>query len=441
MKIICSSCKKIVDTEKHDFCPKCGANFNYSDNLKSGARTEDYDEYERIRQENNIRMAEAQAEQARNAHESAEQARKNAAQARRAAMHTETKRRHTANNHRHEGKKNTGCGCLATIGMLIIFFSAIASEIRENGGDFFEAVSDELQSYIESETEDFYSNSDDYYMDGYIQIGVSEWIYDIDYGFCCDKVIPAADIRSAEGYMNVSFRLNIENCRDDREEYYYSSIVKCYADGEACEEQINPDYEFDMFMPGFLSRNQVHTGYVTFSIPVDAETISLVYENTEVVIENVYMYAEEWKAAVLSKEEEERAFYEEISSGEYTELEFGEYGTTDEGFIFCCNDIKEPEVAFVPPAEGYMYVSFGFEIINDTNGYQYYFSYPQCYADGEQGSVSAFSGDTLFIPGELEPAEEYSGYMCYEVPIDTEVFEIIYQDCVRVTIPSPFKGE
>lgn len=28
MKVVCKSCKKQIDTEKHDFCPKCGANLS-----------------------------------------------------------------------------------------------------------------------------------------------------------------------------------------------------------------------------------------------------------------------------------------------------------------------------------------------------------------------------------------------------------------------------
>ena len=50
MLIICKSCKKIIDTDKHDFCPKCGSNFNYGDNLTVTNHTEDYEEYERVRQ-------------------------------------------------------------------------------------------------------------------------------------------------------------------------------------------------------------------------------------------------------------------------------------------------------------------------------------------------------------------------------------------------------
>lgn len=49
MLIICKSCKKLVDTEKYDFCPKCGANFNYSDNLNGDAAAENRKEYERNR--------------------------------------------------------------------------------------------------------------------------------------------------------------------------------------------------------------------------------------------------------------------------------------------------------------------------------------------------------------------------------------------------------
>ncbi len=435
MKIICSSCKKIIDTEKHDFCPKCGSNFNYSENLKSGTRTEDYDEYERIRQESNIRMAEAEAERARNAHESAEQARTNAAEARKAAMRAETKRRHTANNNRHEGKKNTGCGCIGVIIAIFAVFGGIGSEMKENGKDFFEEVSGAFQSYIEEETEDYYT--EEYVSESYIKIGLGEWIYDIDYGFCCDEVIPATDVLSAEGYMNLSFCLTVENCREDRQESYYSSIVKCYADGELCMTQVNPSNEYGMFLPGYLGWGQYHTGYVTFKVPVDAESVSLVYENTEVVIDNVYMYAEEWKAAVYGEEEAPT----EDTDENYNAVGFDEYYISDEGYFFRCMDIQEKEIEFLPPAEGNMYVSFELELINDTDGYVYHFDYPVCRADGKDAALIAFSGDPLFIPGELEPYTSFTGYMCYEVPRDAETFEIIYRDEVKVIIDNPFKGE
>ena len=101
---------------------------------------------------------------------------------------------------------------------------------------------------------------------------------------------------------------------------------------------------------------------------------------------------------------------------------------------FGCDEIREGGVSSYEPAEGNMFVTFHFEISSVHDDVAYLFSYPQLYADGVDVGFVALSDEPLFMPGELEPDETYRGYMTYEVPVDTQVFEIIYDEQVRIVI-------
>lgn len=459
MKIICGSCKKIVDTNKHDFCPKCGSNFNYYEGLSSQTRHEDYNEYERARQESNVRMAEAEAQAARDAHEAQHRANAEAAQreARKRASELETKRRRAAAGNKQEGKKNAGCGCFTVVMIIVIFGMGMLSEV-DNADELFEAISDEFTSYVEEETEGYF---DDYTYDEYemppAEVYTNEYnpdsydsmaeLYETaigdTYSIYCDEIIPAEGTSAppADGYVHLSFHLVLENTYDLNEATYYFAGATCYADGMECMPILLTDFEY--FAPGLLDYGDVYGAYVTFDIPVDTDSVSLIYcDETEIRIDEIEVYIED--AAVYNDNYGEE--YTEAPDEEYTDTaDYIEGGMYDfiaaDRYLVICDEIKEAEVVIAPPAEGNMYVSFGITVTNFYDETIYHFGYPECYADGAEAGFIAFSGDPLFMPGELEPFEEYSGYMCYEVPIDTETFEIIYHDEVKITIPNTLNEE
>ncbi len=324
MLYVCKSCKKIVDTNKHDFCPKCGANFNYSEGLNGGTRTEDYAEYERNREiEEQLRQREEQnrqleehnkllEEQNRQADVQGAQSEPQRTQeyyhphhnhgATLRAQQYETKRRLQAQQNKHDGKKNGCMGCLAVAAL--IFFGGTSLVF---GG-------------VEALLEDIFEDSE--YSDAFSEIG---------------------------GYVDDYIEDETEDFFTDNEPQYAEGIIEYITDDELITVGIN-DY---------------------------------------------------------------------ADTGRY---------------MFCCNEIREGGVSEYSPNDGKMFVTFHFEMNSICDETMYYYGYPTMYADGEEVNFYPLADEPLFLAGALEPFTSYEGYMTYEVPIDTEVFEITYNNEVKILL-------
>ena len=331
MLLICKSCKKIIDTNKHDFCPKCGANFNYSEGLSDGTRTEDYAEYQRNREhEEEMRRIEEQNRQIEERNRQIEEnSRKAELESRQVGeqipvekyippqpQHThnhgttlrasqyETKRRLQAQSDKRDGKKN---GCVGCLGFAVIIFVMIVDMFFGGIEELFEKIS-----------------------------GDSEYSHEIS---------------QVGGYV------------DD------------YIEEETAD--FFNDYEEDI--PQYITNED---GFIIVGI--------------------------------------------------------NEFACTDR-YLFGCTEIREGGVSDYQPDEGNMFVTFRFEIESVSGEKMYYFGYPTMYADGEKVNFSALADEPLFLAGELDPFEGYEGYMTYEVPIDTEVFEITYNNEVKVLLKNHFR--
>ena len=430
MKIICGSCKAIIDTEKHDFCPKCGSNFNYSEGLKGGTRTEDYKEYERNRQESNVRMAQAEAERARDAHEAEHRA--NAMEAERAAREQrniqETRRRHQAHSEKQTGKKNTGCGCFVTAVIAISVIGGFLSDV-DSEGELFDKIADEFNAYVEEETADFtapiYVEDEpvdyDYY---YEQTSPPEYSYEMEtlewgeigYGDGYTirgnvMIIGDNELTAPEGYKYIEFGFTAENTSDS-DVYINMGNFRCFADSVECYPADGGQSGYE---PYLLEENAIVSINLKYEVPLGTIMYEVVY-NDEFCF---YVFNDDYNDEIAAMTE-------------YAEAGFGEYAVTEQ-YMLACDEIKETEISFAPPDEGNMYVSFRFRFENISDRTLYHFGYPLCYADGVEMPMMIMSGE-LFMPGEVAPYGSYEGYMCYEVPIDTEFFEITYQDKVRIIV-------
>lgn len=421
MKIICGSCKAIIDTDKHDFCPKCGSNFNYSEGLKSETRTEDYHEYERNRQESNVRMAQAEAERARNIHEAEHRA--NALAAERAAREQrsmqETRRRHQAHSEKQTGKKNTGCGCFVTAVIAIACIGGFISDV-DSEGELFDKIADEFTAYVEEETADFTAPVSA--GEEPSAITVLEW-GEIGYGDGYTvrgnvMVVGDNEVPAPEGYKFIEFSLVTKNT-SDHDIYINTGGIKCFADGIDCTDYSEQgDYE-----PYKLEKGGIVTTTVRYEVPLGAIMYEVIY-NDEFCF---YVYNDNYN-------DEIQAMYETEA------VSLWEYGETDR-YMFMCDEMKETESSFMSPDEGNMYVSFHFILTNNSEDMLFHFGYPECYADGEKAQMIVATGEPLFMPGEVEPYETYDGYVCYEVPVDTETFEIDYHGDIRLAIENTLNTE
>ena len=403
MFIICKSCKKLIDADKHDFCPKCGANFSYADNLNGGTNSEDYKEYE------NNRNIERSYPENHNYNAQRENTR------------LETKRRIRNNANKQDGKKNGCIGCFVAV---IFIFIAGSSLITSEFDDLFEESfrtpvrEDEVYEIPQMTTydyEEFYSN---YYFDELegnddirkLTVGYGETAWLDDVCVTCDEVAVVDDVDVPTGYTPLSFRLYIEKFSGEGNVFYVRAGTKLYADGEECMDIYS--YHYDGISADTISAPGIYNAYVTFIVPNDTEIFTLQwYENTEIVIENDG-YTAETEGTVVN------GFYEEAYINNISIM---------------CTDLKEMQIDYLPPADGYMYAGFGLCLTNHGEESEYVTAYTECFADGEECAMSFVFDDPSFMSMGielLEFLETYEGYVCFEVPKDAEKFELHYENVV-----------
>lgn len=278
MKIICGCCKKIVDTEKHDFCPKCGANFNYSQALSVSSNAQEYEKHE----------------------EKLNEQRRNVAQ----NSINNPKKTAPVNQNTPNGKKKSKGGCCAGCFVaLIIFLSVgfvIISDLAEelDFESFFEEVHD---TYIdtdsttpdydyekpdeskpaeptpdettpdETDPEDDYSN-----IHPDIIIFKGETAEMENYSVTCNKVSVYENkfVEAPEGSKYISFDLSICNITETNQLLYPS--LRCFADGEACTVL----YLTGVFFPGELEPGEEYNKSIVFEVPEDAVSYELYINNS-----------------------------------------------------------------------------------------------------------------------------------------------------------------
>lgn len=272
MLIICKSCKKLVDTNKHDFCPKCGSNFNYGENLTVATNTADYEEYER-------RMAEQQ----RNAVE-------NRMNNPRELTKKETQKRLRKQADKAQGKKNGCIGCFAVVIFLAASFGSIFADgdidVDEILEKIFEeetgpavttpAISFDAPDYVDIESTDY-----DY---TYPQIVLPrETAYTDKYSFICTEIAEYENefFKPDEGYKYLSFTFKLENTTDST--YFYYESPTCMADGEEAAMAAFGG----LFIPGQLDPGDVYESTVVFQIPEYALFYDIYYGDDVIIYASI----------------------------------------------------------------------------------------------------------------------------------------------------------
>lgn len=415
MLIICKGCKKFVDTDKHDFCPKCGSNFNYGENLKADNHTADYEEYERNR--NAERRAAAE----------------NKSNNRRLNTEAETKRRLRNASNKRDEKKNGAIGCFVAVVFVIIMFGKLIGSAGESFESFFSSFDEDLgevgrviDDYIEQEVSDWESDTEIVC----ITVGYGETAYRENINVTCDGAFYTPEEvvdRLPDGYTCVTFHLLIEKLSGTGNVFYFNNAVKLYTGLEECEQVIS--YELMNASAEVIDEPGYYDGYVSFIVPADAEEFSLIwYNNTEIVIKREDFEGDFGEYTDESDDYSED-YEEDTSENEADAVGLGGFSYIGD-CMFACTDMKRTEIELIPPSEGYMYVSFALSLVNTSDSICYVSPTVECLADGEETTMIYFSDDPLFMPFTLEGYEMYEGWACFEVPEDTEVFGIYYDDAV-----------
>ena len=272
MLIICKSCKKLVDTNKHDFCPKCGSNFNYGENLTAATNTADYEEYER-------RMAEQQRAAVENRMNNPKE-----------LTRKETQKRLKKQANQAQGKKNGCIGCFAVVIFLAASFGSIFADddidVDEILEKIFEeetspavttpAISFDAPDYIDIESTDY-----DY---TYPQIVLPrETAYTDKYSFICTEITEYENefFKPDEGYKYLSFTFKLENTTDST--YFYYESPTCMADGEEAAMAAFGG----LFIPGQLDPGDVYESTVVFQIPEYALFYDIYYGDDVIIYASI----------------------------------------------------------------------------------------------------------------------------------------------------------
>lgn len=317
MKIICNSCKAIIDTEKHDFCPRCGANFVYGERLKldnsANVRDEFDEQQEELRRQQIERKIKSDEKSAHNHSEP------RMSDNERNAQWEEHRKYHQKNvakkaNNKATGKKNGCIGCFAVAIFFIFGMGTVLEDVGEDIdlSDIMENIEDAVESFVEEETADYttayyveeepvvtttipedlvYENGTAYFTDedgyGYYvyesypeTASFGETAYTDTYSLTLNSltIYESEHLKPpAEGNVYMRFRLELTNTSDSDKSFF--NTISLEADGEKCDTA-----SFSaLYLPGELAPGESYESGIIFEVPKDAIFLDLYYGD-EVII-------------------------------------------------------------------------------------------------------------------------------------------------------------
>jgi len=307
MKIICNSCKAIIDTEKHDFCPKCGANFVYGERLKVDQSANVRDEALAQSEELNRRQVEQQIEnnerishnEAHNINQAPPPMRNDIDLNAQREAHRKYHQKNAANkaNNKATGKKNGCVGCFAVAIFFIFGMGTVFEDTGEDISDIMENIEDAFEDFVKEETagttafnwddeipavltampdrlEEIVNSTTTEEIDYTPNTALTgETVYTDTYSITLNEIALYENqyFVAPEGYVYMSFNLSLQNI-SDRDIFYYD-ILTLEADGLECAAATFAG----IFLPGELAPDEIYEETVIFQIPADAIFLDLHY--------------------------------------------------------------------------------------------------------------------------------------------------------------------
>lgn len=483
---LCKSCKALVDTNKHDFCPKCGANFNYDErkNVEKNLHHEKADEQlaqqrreaveKQMKEPKELKINHDEYSYNSGLNDVSERADEQLAQQRRDAVEKQMippkdtnpkidpykynphqdsnipKQTSTIASVQPEPVKpikqgnNTYNQPTSSFPEQSVFeHNQSAPEVNPVGGEskkkkgcgwavmiiifgfisIFGGIISEVADVLTSHDNTFYDETDN-------TTPYDEWNRD-EYAEntpppanITENPIPSELLENAYGY-------------DYTDTYYLVAT-------EVKEAQV-------MFEPGegnmFISirfniKNIGNNGQLHFSYPrcfTDGEERDIVFASSDPIFlpgelspddeyEGYVCYEIPRNADVISviyRDELELKVANPFCENLQTEENTEFYGGiyTNEYSLEC---VGVREVYGYEPAEGYAFVAFDYCVINYGNEPFRYDGYPACFVDNCKCTV--LSPETTFVLSEIPAGESYLGCVCYEVPLGTQEFRIATPD-------------
>lgn len=218
----------------------------------------------------------------------------------------------------------------------------------------------------------------------------------------------------ANGYKYIYLQFAFENTSRSNDTSISEYSFECYADG----------YSADMYYGGeeslsaTLSAGRMTTGFIYFTVPVDAEVIEIEYSPNIFLEKKITFVYEGEKDSGYTPIVNARANPDAHKVGDV--VESGGLRIT----YISCEEYKSAN-QFVKPKDGYRYVSceFEFENLGDADAYVSSFDF-DCFADGVSCDACYIRDDDL--SATLSSGRKTKGTVTFEVPVDAVVIEVEY---------------
>ena len=221
-------------------------------------------------------------------------------------------------------------------------------------------------------------------------------------------------LQPADGYRYIFLQFAFENISEKFDDSISLYSFEGYADGYAVEMY----YGGEESLSASLSPGRSTTGYIYFSVPVDAQEIEIEYTTN---------YFTSDKITFLYEGDKDSGYAPALSTAATPgALQVGDVSESSNlkiSYLSCAEYTSDN--MFMQPRDGYHFVSCEFEFENLGNSDEYVSSYDfDCYADGMNCEQSFVRDDDL--SATLSAGRKAKGFVTFEVPNDANVIELEY---------------
>ena len=216
------------------------------------------------------------------------------------------------------------------------------------------------------------------------------------------------------GYKYIFLQFAFENASDGSDAFVSSYDFECYADGYSVEQYYGGDED----LSATLSAGRSTTGYIYFTVPVDATEIDVEYETNFFTDDKIHF---------LYEGEQDSGYTPQLNAaateGAHCVGETVDLGDLKISYLSCQEYISDNQ--FYQPREGYQFICCEFEFENTGSSDEFVDNTDfDCYADGTNCEQSYVRDDML--SATLSTGRKAKGTVTFEVPTNATVVETEY---------------
>ncbi len=213
-------------------------------------------------------------------------------------------------------------------------------------------------------------------------------------------------------YIFLQFAFKNVSTKSDTSISFYS--FDAYADGYAADAYYGGSDD----LSATLSPGRQTSGYLYFTVPVDAEEIEVEYTPNVFLDRKIKFIYEGDKDSGYVLEPDTAATEGALSVGESSE-------SPKQKITFLSCEEYTSDNMFIQPKDGHHFIACAFEFENLSDSDQHISSFSfDCYADGVACEQSYVSGESL--DATLSAGRKTKGQVVFEVPDNAEVIEVEY---------------